>query len=195
MKKIAIQGIRGAFHEAAARAYFHAEEIRIEPYLQFEDLVRSVGDGEIKYGIIAVENSLTGRIQSNEVLLKRYPVKSLGEYRLQINQCLGALKDIDFSQLREIHSHKVALGQCRNFFNENRHLIPVEDIDTALSARELARYKIPTRGAIASKEALKHYGLQVLAENIQDSRDNYTRFLIITQDKKKIKYGQDTEQK
>ncbi len=179
MKKVAIQGIRGAFHEEAAKAYFYPEKIEILTCLKFEQVVNSVVSKEANYGIMAIENSLIGGIDHTKELIEKHPVEICGEQRLKISLCLGGLPGVKKEELSGAYSQGEALGQCAGFFRKNRNIQALEREDTALSAFLVAEQKRRELGAIASKMALEKYGLSLIAESIQDRQENYTRFIII----------------
>ncbi len=179
MKKIAIQGIQGAFHEQAARAYFQTEEVEIIPHLRFDELIASLMSGKTDYGVMAIENTLIGKLSKNEALIQQNPIEIQGEYSLKITLCLGALPGVKMDEIRTVYSQPEALEQCVEFFQENPKIEPVERADTALSAYKVAQLKSRQLGAIASELALEKYGLKILIRSIQDQPKNYTRFLIL----------------
>jgi prephenate dehydratase len=178
MKKIAFQGIHGAFHEEAI-AKWQEEPMQTIPCMTFEEVVRSVEEGICEYGMMAIENSIAGPIASNLELIARAGVTVCGEVVLRIRQCLGALPGISLYELTEVRSHYMAIRQCRSFFASFPNIRLVEEQDTALSARNIAREKLKYAGAIASRKAILHYGLNILAEEIESNPDNHTRFLVI----------------
>jgi prephenate dehydratase len=189
-KKVVIQGGYGAFHEIAAMHYFKGERIEIIPAVTFKDLFHSVKMKEADLGIMAIENSLAGSILPNYKLLEDSKTWIIGEIYLRIKQNLVALPGQKIGQLKEIYSHPVALLQCQKFFDRYPGIKLIDSADTAMSAQEIAVKKLKGVGAIASKLAAKMYKLEVLAESIETSKQNYTRFLILSEkseDLKKIK--------
>lgn len=177
-KKIAIQGIKGAFHEEAARNYF-GEPIEIVPCNEFEDELMALKNSEVDYALMAIENSISGTILNNYELIRNANVKIVGEVRLQIRQQLGGLPGTRIEQLTEVSSHYMALNQCREFFKEFPQINLVEAQDTAMSVKDVAVEKKVNRGAIGSMVALKEYGLEVLASDIHSHKDNFTRFVVV----------------
>lgn len=176
---VAIQGGEGAFHEIAARNYFDSN-IQIVPTDTFENITQQVAHKEIDYGIMAIENTVAGSLIPNYVLLKESHVKIIGEEYLRIKQNLVALPGQKIEDLSEVHSHYMAIAQCRRFFKDYPHIKLVEAEDTALSAKMIQDKKLAGKGAIASDLAAKLYGLEIIAAEIETNKRNYTRFLTIT---------------
>ncbi len=186
MKKIAIQGGYGAFHELAAIKYFGSEEIEILPRDTFSDMLSSIKEQRSDFGIMAIENSLAGSILPNYNLLKETPMRVIGEVYLRIKQNLVALPGTEISGIREVFSHPMAILQCKEFFKKYPHIRLIESVDTALSAKEISEMKISDAGAIASRIAAEKYNLNILAEGIETNKMNYTRFLILTENGNEI---------
>jgi prephenate dehydratase len=181
MKKIAIQGGYGAFHELAAHKYFNGEEIEILPRETFRALLSSIKHQKSDYGIMAIENSLAGSILPNYTLLMETPMLIIGEVYLRIKQNLVALKGEKLEDLKEVYSHPMAILQCSRYFEQFPQIRLIESIDTALSAKEIQDKKLKNIGAIASTLAAEKYDLEILAEGIETNKKNYTRFLILTE--------------
>lgn len=179
IKRIAIQGGAGAFHEIAARNYF-SEEIEVVPCDTFENITTLISNKEIEYGIMAIENTVAGSLIPNYTLLKESPVKIIGEEYLRIKQNLIALPGQKIEDLKEVHSHYMAIAQSRKFFKNYPNIKLVEAIDTALSVKEIKENNQIGRGAIASNLAAEMYDLEIIAEGIETNKRNYTRFLLIT---------------
>ncbi|MCZ4696117.1 prephenate dehydratase [Ancylomarina euxinus] len=176
--QVAIQGVKGAFHEVAARNYF-GNDIEILPMLHFSDLAESVQNGDCDYGIMAVENTISGTIHANLNLIREHKLVVCGEEYLRIRQNLVAKKGTKIEDLNEVHSHYMAINQTRKFFKQHPNVHLVDSIDTALSMKEIAENNLDKRGAIGSLLAAEHYDLEVLAESIETNKKNYTRFLIL----------------
>ena len=179
VKKIAIQGGYGAFHEIAAINYFGNENIEIVPKNTFKDLFTALKQGLVDYGITAIENSLAGSILPNYSLLLESNMKIIGEIYLRIKQNLVALPDQIIDDINEVYSHPMALLQCQKFFGKYPHIKLIDSIDTALSAKEIREKTLKGIGAISSTLAAKKYNLEVLASSIETNKKNYTRFLIL----------------
>ena len=175
---ISIQGVKGAFHEEAAINYY-GSEINILPNISFSEVIESIRSNNAKAGIMAVENTISGTIHSNLNLIRESGLPICGEVYLQIEQNLVGLPGTKISDLNEVHSHYMAIDQCRSFFRNHPHIKLIESDDTALSMREIAENQLPNVGAIGSKIGADHYGLSILSENIETNKKNYTRFLIV----------------
>lgn len=131
---------------------------------------------------MAIENSIAGSILPNYHLLQRSSLRIVGEVYLQIRQHLLAYPGVALEDIREVHSHPMALQQCLDFLDKHRWKL-VESEDTALSAKKLMQHKSRHTAAIASKLAADLFGLQVLAPNIHTMKKNYTRFLFLQPEK------------
>ena len=179
IKKIAIQGGYGAFHEIAANGYFRDEEIEIVPRNTFSDLFQALQAGQVDYGITAIENSLAGSILPNYNLILQSNMKVIGEIYLRIQQNLVALPGQKLSDIKEVFSHPMAILQCQRFFDNHPDITLIDSIDTALSAKKISDENLTGTGSIASKLAAKKYKLEVIADGIETNKCNYTRFLIL----------------
>lgn len=178
--RVGIQGYAGAFHEIAARYCFADRPLEIVPAMTFDDLVRLVEQQEeADVGLMAIENTLAGSLMYNYKLLYESDLLITGEVYLRIRHNLLTLPGVTIEELTEVHSHPMAIAQCRAFFRQYPHIRLVEAADTALSAREISEGNQRTIGAIASELAAELYGLQVLASGIETNKKNYTRFLVI----------------
>ncbi len=176
--QIAIQGGHGSFHEIAARKYFN-NGISLLPCNTFADITDALVEDKSNYGCFAIENTVAGSILQNYALLKENPIEIIGEVYLRIEQNLIALPGQNIGDIAEVHSHPMAIAQCRKFFKDYPQIKLVESVDTAISAREISEGNIKSRGAIASKLAAEMYKLHMLAEGIETNKRNYTRFLIL----------------
>lgn len=179
MKRIAIQGGFGAFHEIAAMHYFRDRDIEILPRNTFRDMMKSLTGHQVDYGIMAIENSLAGSILPNYGLIKESKMTIIGEIYLRIKQNLVGLPGQKVEDLREVYSHPMAILQCQLFFDDYPEIRLIESEDTALSAKEIREKNLKGIGAIASKLAAEKYELEILAPGIETNKVNYTRFLIL----------------
>ena len=179
IKKIAIQGGYGAFHEIAAHHYFENEKIEIAPRDTFRDMMKSLKQRQVDYGIMAIENSLAGSILPNYNLIKGSDMKIIGEIYIRIRQNLVALPGQKIEDIHEVYSHPMAILQCQDFFDKYPDIRLIESLDTALSAKEIQDKKLSGIGAIASNQAAKKFQLEILADGIETNKMNYTRFLIL----------------
>ncbi|MBP3420544.1 MAG: prephenate dehydratase [Marinifilaceae bacterium] len=178
ISKIAIQGIQGCFHEEAARI-FYGKDVEILPCANFEDEFEQVNNGRADGLIMAIENTVAGALLPNYALLHKYGKAIKGEVFLPIRQNLLVMPGVKMEELKEVHSHYMAIAQCREFFKDYPHIRLVEASDTASAAREVAERGDRSVGAIASVLAAEMFGLDVLAPSIETHKQNFTRFLIM----------------
>jgi prephenate dehydratase len=175
-----IQGVAGAFHEVAARRYFGDAALEIVPALSFGELVQTLQQGEgADVALMAIENTLAGSLMSNYRLLHEADLVITGELHLRIAQNLMALPGQSIADIREVHSHPIALAQCRAFFREHPQIRLIETEDTALSAKLIADNRQAGAAAVAGALAAEMYGLEILAESIETNKRNHTRFLVL----------------
>lgn len=179
MKRVAIQGVAGAFHDIAARGFFGTEEIDIVPCSTFKDIFASIRKDNSILGIMAIENTIAGNLLPNHNLLRESDTTIIGEYKLRISHVLAALPGQTLADITEVHSHPIALMQCEDFLKKYPDLKVVESEDTALSAKHIQENKIAGRAAICSQRAAEIYGLTILEAGIETNKRNFTRFLII----------------
>lgn len=178
MKKVAIQGGLGAYHDIAARNYF-GEEVEIVPCLTFKEIFLKAQKDEHLIGIMAIENTIAGGLLLNHDLLKLNDMKIAGEHKLRISHTLSALSGQRLQDIREIVSHPMALMQCSDFIESLPQVKVVEHEDTALAAREIMEGNTPGIAAICSKLAAEVYHLEVIREGIETNKRNFTRFLVL----------------
>lgn len=181
MKRVAIQGVSGAFHEIAAREFFKDEEIEILACLTFKDLFKALAQDETLLGIVAIENTIAGSLLQNHNLLRDSGCLVVGEHKLRIEHNLVALPGQHIEDIKEVHSHPIALMQCVDFLDQYHHIRAIESDDTALSAKEIAENKVIGNAAICSTLAAEKYGLEIIAKGIETNKRNFTRFLIIAE--------------
>jgi len=176
---IAYQGAPGANSDLACRSVFPG--MTPLPCAAFEDAFAAVHEGRARLAMIPVENSVAGRVADIHHLLPKGGLHIIGEHYQRVVHCLVAPKGATMATLKEVHSHVQALGQCREYLRRNG-LTPVTHADTAGAAADVAKLNDPSRGAIASRLAAEIYGLDVLAEGIEDAAHNTTRFIIMAQE-------------
>ncbi|MBR6002204.1 MAG: prephenate dehydratase [Bacteroidales bacterium] len=183
MKRLAIQGYRGCFHEEAARLFYAArgeEEPEIVECDTFEDLYRAMEAGRADAMVMAIENTVSGGLIRNFELLRSHEAKIKGEVYLRIEQNLMALPGQKLEDIREVRTHYMAINQTRDFFEKGCPWIKVvESEDTAKSAAEVAREGLKGIGAVASALAAQLYGLEILRPGIETYKENFTRFVIL----------------
>jgi len=178
-KQIAIQGIQGSYHEIAARNHYAGETVDIIACRTFADVVAAIQDNCRQLGIMAIENTIAGSLLQNHELIRRSGLTVIGEHKLRISHQLAALPGTQLDAIGEVHSHPMAILQCRDFLETLPDLKLVETEDTASSARRIAEKKLNGIAAICSREAAKLFGLDILVEGIESDKHNYTRFLVI----------------
>jgi Prephenate dehydratase len=176
-KKIAFQGEPGAFSHAASANVFPGEEYM--GCVTFEETLNAVQTGRADYAVVPVENSLYGRITDIHHLLPESGLHIIGETYLRVEMTLLGVPGASIEDIKAVQSLSVALGQCRKFI-ASRGLRTINAVDTAGSAREVAQKADKSVAAIASRFAGEIYGLNVLAENIEDADHNTTRFLVLS---------------
>lgn len=181
MKRVAIQGGLGAYHDIAARNYF-GEEIEIVPCHTFKDIFSKAQKDELLIGIMAIENTIAGGLLLNHDLLKINNLKIAGEHKLRISHTLSALPGQSLQDIKEIVSHPMALMQCSDFIESLPHVKIVEHEDTALAAKAIMENNTPGVAAICSKLAAEVYHLEIIREGIETNKRNFTRFLVLAHD-------------
>ena len=179
--KIAFQGELGAnSHIAIAEAYPEAEAL---PCATFEDAFAAISSGEADLGMIPIENSVAGRVADIHHLLPHSGLFIIGEWFLPIRHQLMAMRGTRLGDIRTVESHVHALGQCRNIIRKLK-IKPIVAGDTAGSARIISERGDSTVAAIASRLAAEIYGLDILAEDIEDEAHNTTRFIVLAREPK-----------
>jgi prephenate dehydratase len=178
INRISIQGYEGSFHQVAAQQFF-GKNVQVIPCSTFREVVKVAGNRkESEGGIMAIENSIAGSILPNYNLLQKSQLKITGEIYLQIRQNLLVNPGVKLEDIREVHSHTMALQQCYDFLDRFKWKL-VETEDTALSAKHIHQHKSRHIAAIGSRLAAELFQLDVLAPNIQSLKNNYTRFLVL----------------
>ena len=180
-KPIAIQGIKGSFHHLVVQNYFNIDSEVVE-CMSFDGVVNSLLEKETDEVVMALENSIAGSIIPNYALIDSHNLSIVGEYYLGIEHCLMALSGQTIEDIKEVHSHPMALLQCKVFFKAYPHIKLVEAKDTADVAKQISEQNIKGIAAIASKNAAELYGINLLAESIQTIKHNETRFVIVKRD-------------
>ncbi len=173
--KVFIQGELGSFSHQAARRM--VKGARIIPCLTFAAVFDSVARGGA--AVIPVENTLAGSVGEVLDLLLEREVFIAGELPLRIVHCLIAPAGAKFAGVRRVLSHPVALDQCRQFFRRNPQLEAVSFSDTAGAVRHIIQERMGDAAAIAGEAAAQEYGARILCRNLEDNRQNFTRFLLI----------------
>lgn len=183
LPRVAFQGEPGAFSEDAALKLL-GPEIQLVPRLTFETLFNSLDEDLAEYLLVPVENSLIGSIHSAVDLFNKSSFGIVGEVTIPIRHFLIACPGAAFEEIVAAESHPAALAQCSRFFAAHPHIERVETEDTAGSVARVVRGRDPTRAAIAGRRAAEVYGGTILRENLADSPENQTRFLLLSGQKK-----------
>lgn len=174
----AIQGFEGSFHQVAAQQFF-GKTVDVITCTNFRDVIKTASNKkESDGGVMAIENSIAGSILPNYNLLQKSNLKIVGEIYLHIRQNLLVNPGVNFEDIREVHSHSMALQQCLEFLDKYNWKL-VETDDTALSAKHIHQTRSRHIAAIASRLAADLFDLDVLAPNIHTLKNNYTRFLVL----------------
>lgn len=178
-KSVAIQGERGAFSEEAALALL-GKQVIVQPQETFAAIFRSVTEGKSRYCLAPIENTLAGSVYENYDLLLEHDLHIVAEVNLRIVHNLITFPGTTMKNLTRVYSHPVALAQCRAFFKRHPKVEKVPYYDTAGSVKMLAQNQTPGEAAIASRVAAQVYSGRVLQRHLEDHRQNYTRFLLLS---------------
>ena len=179
LPRVAFQGEPGAFSEDAALKLL-GPEIQLVPRRTFDTLFTSLDENLAEYVLVPVENSLIGSIHSAVDLLNKSSLGIVGEVTIPIRHFLIGCPGAVFEEIVAVESHPAALAQCSRFFAANPGIERVETEDTAGSVARIVNNRDPTRAAIAGRRAADVYGGSVLRENLEDSPENQTRFLLLS---------------
>lgn len=177
--KVAIQGIKGSFHDIAAHQFFQEEDIEPICCDTFEELFQAMKEQDNCLGLMAIENTIAGSLLHNYELLRQNGMTIIGEHKLHIEHSIMCLPEDDWDTLTEVNSHPVALMQCRKYLKQHPHLKVVEAEDTAGSAEMISRRHLKGHAAICHAGAAELYGMKVLENSIEDNKHNFTRFLAL----------------
>lgn len=179
MKKIAIQGEIGSFHDVASHCYFKGEDIELICCDTFEQVFEEMKKDSNVIALVAIENTIAGSLLHNYDLLRESGAQIIGEHKLRISHSLMCLPDEGWDDITEVNSHPVALMQCRDFLKKHPEMKIVETDDTAGSAKNIKEKGLKGHAAICSKAAAAIYGMKMLEEGIETNKHNFTRFLVL----------------
>ncbi len=177
--KIAIQGIKGSFHDIAAHEHFPDQQPELVCCNTFESLFAAMKKDNSMLGLMAIENTIAGSLLHNYELLRDSGMTVVGEHKLHIEHSIMCLPEDDWADICEVNSHPVALAQCRSFLGRHPEMKIVETDDTAGAAEFISRNKMRGHAAICHAGAAPLYGLKVLENSIEDNKHNFTRFLVL----------------
>ncbi|AKF82119.1 prephenate dehydratase [Myxococcus fulvus 124B02] len=175
--RVAFQGEPGAYGEEALRVLY-GPDVEAVPCPTFRAVFEAVAEGHVDSGVIPVESSLGGPVAENVDLLLEHDLPISSELSLRIHHCLVAPPGLALEDVEQVLSHPQALAQCAGYLRR-RGLRPVPEANTAIAARRISREALPRTAAIASSLAAELYGLVVLEDGVEDSSDNYTRFVTL----------------
>ncbi len=178
---VSIQGERGSFSEEAALLLL-GKGIEFHCCEAFEEVFRATSEGETRYCVVPIENSLAGSIHKNYDLLLRYQLKIVQEINLPIQHYLIGVEGANFDQIRTVMSHPVALDQCERFFVRFPDLVKRTAYDTSGSVKRIVSRNLRDCAAIAGARAAEFYGGQVLMKGIEDNEENFTRFFLLSRE-------------
>jgi prephenate dehydratase len=179
MTRVAFPGALGAYSEEAARAA-SAGEVEVVPAPTNADVTRAVSEGTVTLGVLPIENTLAGSVYASYDALVAFPdVHAVGQVVLPIHHCVLGIAGATLAEVTTVESHPVALAQCTDFFADRPWIEARAVYDTAGAASDVARRGDPRCAALASRAAGERYGLQILAESVEDRVDNQTRFLVV----------------
>lgn len=178
--RIAIQGVAGCFHDAAAREYFEGQDIETVPCETFNEMFNLLKSDASMLGILAIENTIAGSLLQNHELLRQSNMTIVGEYKKYISHSIAALPGQSIDDIAEVNSHPMALRQCEQYLQLHPKMKMVETYDTAGSAKMIAENNLVGHAAICGRYAAELYGLDVLEDDIQTNKRNFTRFLVVT---------------
>ena len=170
MKRIAIQGAKGSFHDIAAHRYFSGEEIEVIYCATFEDIFSNIKKDDSVIGLMAIENTIAGSLLQNHELLRESDTQIVGEARLHISHSIMCLPEDDWDDITEVNSHPIALMQCREFLNAHPRLKAVEAEDTAKSAEDIFPPQTARAGRHLRKRCCRHVWPENLAGRHRDQQ-------------------------
>lgn len=186
--QVTIQGVAGCFHDAAAREFFsiHAPHINVEPLPceSFPAMFNALADDHQLIGIMAIENTIAGALLQNHELLRKSNLQIIGEHKKRISHSIAALPGATLESVKAVMSHPMALMQCDEFLNRHSHIKSIEWFDTAGAARDISEGELTNRAAICPALAAKLYGLEILENEIETNKRNFTRFLVLAHEER-----------
>lgn len=179
---VAYQGTDGAWGHIAAQRHFgvRGDDVEYRAFDTFREMLEAVGSGAAQYALLPIENTTAGSINEAYDLLAKMDLALVGEEIQRVDHCLMALDDVPLERIKRILSHPQAIAQCANFLAGLPHTHVESFANTALAARRVRDDRDLSQAAIGSEEAARHWGLTVIARDITDQRENYTRFVVVS---------------
>ena len=175
--KVAFQGELGAYSEMAVYSFF-GQSVEVKPCKSFDDVFETVKAGEVNFGVVPIENSIEGSVNRTYDLFLEYDLKVCGEIIIRISHCLIAHKGTKIDQIKTVYSHPQALAQCRKFLEDHK-LKAISTFDTAGSVKMIKEGNMLDSAAIASERAAQIYDMTILEKEIEDIKNNSTRFFVL----------------
>jgi len=179
MKKIGYQGEEGSYSDVAVIKYF-GEDVAKKSYSNFIEMMEDMNSMKLDYCVLPIENTTTGPITRAVDLLKDYDMQIIGEEYVDVNHCLIGFKNAEFKDIEVVYSHPEALKQCDQFFEKYEDIKKVAYIDTAKSVEYIKTSGDKTKGALASYRAAEIHDMKIIKKNMQDNKNNITRFAVIS---------------
>jgi len=177
---VAFQGEPGAYSESAVYQFF-GSKVKVKPCRDFREVFESVKRQDVEAGVVPVENSLEGSVNQNYDLFFSYDLKVCGEVIVKVEHCLIVNPGTTLDSVKTVYSHPQALAQCRTFLEHLKYeLVPT--YDTAGSVKLIKEQKLLNAAAIASERAAELYDMEILARDIADNKENYTRFFVLSKE-------------
>lgn len=177
---VACQGVEGAYSQKACNTLF--SDAKVLYFENFESVFKSVQSGLCKYGVLPFENSIHGSVTEVYDMLSKSDVSVVRSVKLPIHHALLTKKGVALSEIKEIYSHKQAIGQCSNFLGENKHIKVTVCENTALASKMVSESDRRDVAAISSESCAELYGLDILKKDLQNSGINFTVFYCISKE-------------
>ena len=177
--EVGIQGVLGSFHDQAASVYFNGNNLDLKPFHDFRSLSKAIAEKQMDYGVMAIENTIAGSILPNYALINEYDLEISGEVYIRIEMQFIAHQGAKAEELTHVYSHPMALLQCAEYLAQYPNLKLIETDDTADSVRMVKEEKLTHAAALASQKAAEIFDMEVLGDNVETNKQNYTRFLVL----------------
>lgn len=177
---VGYQGVPGAYGEEATYTYFKGRWSNLIAHESFEDVIEALLEGKIDYGVLPIENSSAGEVLDTYDLIKNNELYIIGEQSIKIQHNLLGLPGTKVEDIEEVYSHPQGLSQSKEFLKQHSKIKTCPYINTAIACKDVASLKDHTKAAIGSKRAAELYGLEILKSNIHFNKNNFTRFIILS---------------